>query len=85
MSVDKKGDLRITGWSLNVSWSDGKTDTLLNVHVWDQSYKLYSRRNAKYIILFITQRWRRKDELTKFSNANGREISKYRKLLSLFA
>ena len=31
MSVDKKGDLRITGWSINVSWSNGKTDTLLNV------------------------------------------------------
>lgn len=31
MSVDKKGDLRITGWSINVSWSNGKEDILLDV------------------------------------------------------
>ena len=27
MSVDKKGDLRIIGWSIDVKWSNGKEDS----------------------------------------------------------
>ena len=31
MSVDSKGDLRIIGWSINLSWSDGKEDVLTSI------------------------------------------------------
>jgi len=31
MSVDNKGDLRITGWSINVSWSNGEEEVLLSI------------------------------------------------------
>jgi len=31
MSVDNKGDLRIVGWSINLSWSDGKENVLVNI------------------------------------------------------
>ena len=28
MSVDKRGDLRIIGWAVEVEWSDGKIEKL---------------------------------------------------------
>ena len=28
MSVDKKGDLRIIGWSIDVKWSNGKEEKI---------------------------------------------------------
>ena len=28
MSVDKKGYLRVIGWSINVKWSDGQEENL---------------------------------------------------------
>ena len=28
MSVDKKGDLRIIGWSIDVKWSNGKEESI---------------------------------------------------------
>ena len=31
MSVDNKGDLRITGWSINITWSNGKEEVLLDI------------------------------------------------------
>lgn len=31
MSVDNKGDLRITGWNINITWSNGKEEVLLDI------------------------------------------------------
>lgn len=31
MSIDNKGDLRITGWSINITWSNGKEEVLLDM------------------------------------------------------
>lgn len=31
MSMDAKGDLRITGWSINITWSNGKEEVLLDM------------------------------------------------------
>lgn len=31
MSVDNKGDLRIIGWNINVTWSNGKEEYLSDI------------------------------------------------------
>ena len=31
MSVDKKGDLKITGWSIDVKWSNGKEEKITEI------------------------------------------------------
>jgi len=31
MSTDNKGDLRITGWNINITWSNGKEEVLLDM------------------------------------------------------
>jgi hypothetical protein len=31
MSVNKKGDLKITGWSIDVKWSNGKEEKILDI------------------------------------------------------
>jgi hypothetical protein len=31
MSTDKKGDLRISGWRLNVQWTDGREENILDI------------------------------------------------------
>ena len=31
MSVDKKGDLRIIGWSIDVKWSNGKEESITEI------------------------------------------------------
>ena len=31
MSVDKKGDLKIIGWSIDIEWSNGKVEKLTDI------------------------------------------------------
>ena len=31
MSIDNKGDLRISGWRLNVQWTDGREENILDI------------------------------------------------------
>jgi hypothetical protein len=31
MSVDKKGDLRIIGWSIDVKWSNGEEESITDI------------------------------------------------------
>lgn len=31
MSVDKKGDLRITGWSIDIKWSNGEEESIIDI------------------------------------------------------
>ena len=31
MSIDKKGDLRIIGWSIDVKWSDGTEENISDI------------------------------------------------------
>ena len=31
MSVDKKGDLKIIGWSIDVKWSNGKEEKITEI------------------------------------------------------
>ena len=31
MSVDKKGDLKITGWAIDVKWSNGKEEKITEI------------------------------------------------------
>jgi hypothetical protein len=31
MSVDERGDLRITGWRLNVQWTDGREENIIDI------------------------------------------------------
>ena len=31
MSVDKKGDLKITGWTIDVKWSNGKEEKITEI------------------------------------------------------
>jgi hypothetical protein len=31
MSIDKKGDLKITGWSINVKWSNGTEENIIDI------------------------------------------------------
>jgi len=31
MSIDKEGDLRITGWSINVKWSNGEGESITDI------------------------------------------------------
>ncbi len=31
MSIDNKGDLRITGWRLNIKWADGREEDVLDI------------------------------------------------------
>lgn len=31
MSVDKQGDLRIDSWAINVKWSNGKEENIIDI------------------------------------------------------
>ena len=31
MSVDKKGDLRITGWSIDIKWSNDEEEGIIDI------------------------------------------------------
>lgn len=31
MSIDEKGDLKITGWNITITWNNGEEEVLLDI------------------------------------------------------